>query len=146
MLQNQDSTQPPGPSKDPTEDVGQGPPPDAAALADKQKRQSKRVDYREIEDRDDEFEAMLMNEERQYQATKRRRVESQGQAPRVQSLPSAKFPHTYETLTVTEDVRSRNGPNSANPKALPCSSWTRPSKSKEYYVAQKSIAHPISNF
>ena len=48
-----------------------------AAVGDKQKRSARRVDYQEL-DQDDEFEAMLRDEERQYQAAKRRRLRAQG--------------------------------------------------------------------
>ncbi len=48
-----------------------------ADLAEKQRRQAKKVDYRELEDKDDEFEAMLVKEEDQYQSTKRRKVQTE---------------------------------------------------------------------
>ena len=49
--------------------------------ADKHKRQAKRVDYREFGDKDDEFEAMLKNEEKQYQSSKRRKIQATEEAP-----------------------------------------------------------------
>ena len=70
-------------------------------LAEKKKRQAKRVDYREFGDKDDEFEAMLMNEEKQYQSSKRRKIQASEEAPvRLSYIPCISLQLLAERLAV----------------------------------------------
>ena len=65
---------------------------EVADLLEKQKRQAKRVNYQDLGDQ--EFEAMLMNEERQYQAAKRRKLEARGH-PEVRLKSCARCNHQH---------------------------------------------------
>lgn len=64
---------------------------------EKQKRQARRINYQEMRDQDDEFETMLMNEEREYQAAKRRRLEARGYTE-VSLLQGTPSPPTWTNL------------------------------------------------
>lgn len=55
-------------------------------LPDKHKRQASRVNYQEIGDRDEDFEAMLAAEERHYHAAKRQRMEAKGSTQVISSI------------------------------------------------------------
>lgn len=45
---------------------------------DKQRRQAKKVNYQEFGEQDSEFEKMLMTNEREFRANKKRKVEESG--------------------------------------------------------------------